>query len=107
MTTIVTALLFPIRFKIPVDYGELPDPLKSGGVPALPPSGAAALPTPHKNKWTLRLVHRGMFIDVFLLGVVNAHQRLDRFDDALRIADQIAVDLPRIHAIREPRQQPG
>jgi hypothetical protein len=77
MTTIMTALLFPILFKIPVDYGELPGPLKSGGVAALPPSGAAVLPIPDKNKWTLRLVHRGMFIDVFLLGVVNAYQRLD------------------------------
>ena len=33
----------------------------------------------------------GVLVDVFFLGVMNTHKRLDRFDDTLRVANEIAV----------------
>ena len=43
-----------------------------------------------------------MFIDVLFLGVVYPHKRLDRFDDALSIPDEIAIDFSGREAIGEP-----
>ena len=34
-----------------------------------------------------------VLVDVFFLGVVDAHKGLDRLDHALRVADQIAVGI--------------
>lgn len=36
--------------------------------------------------------HR-MFVDIFLLGIVQPHQSLDGFDDPLCIANEIAVGI--------------
>jgi len=38
---------------------------------------------------------------------MDAHQRLDGLDDALGIADQIAIDVLQRQIVDQPRQQPG
>ena len=38
----------------------------------------------------------GMLIDVFLLSIVNSHQRFDRFNNSLCIAYEISVDTCRL-----------
>ena len=38
------------------------------------------------NHGSARLGPGRVFVDVLLLRIVNAHQRLDRFDDALRVS---------------------
>jgi hypothetical protein len=43
-----------------------------------------------------------MFIDILFLGVVYPHKRLDRFDDALSIPDEIAIDFCGGEAVGEP-----
>ena len=43
-----------------------------------------------------------MFINILFLGVVYPHKRLDRFDDALSIPDEIAIDFSGREAIGEP-----
>ena len=43
-----------------------------------------------------------MFIDILFLGVVYPHKRLDRFDDALSIPDEIAIDFSGREAVGEP-----
>ena len=35
----------------------------------------------------------GILIDVFFLGVVDAHQRLDRFDRSLSVAHEVLVGI--------------
>ncbi len=47
-----------------------------------------------------------MLVDIFLLGVVNAHKRLDGLDHALRIPNEIAISVLRLKAFRNSRQQP-
>ena len=49
---------------------------------------------------------RRVLVDVFFLRVVDAHQRLDRFDDALGVADQVAVDLDNLKLLGHARQEP-
>ena len=41
----------------------------------------------------------GMLVDIFLLRVVNAHERFDGLDDALRIANEIPIGVLRLKAI--------
>ena len=43
-----------------------------------------------------------MFIDILFLGVVYPHKRLDRFDDALSVPDEIAIDFSGRGAVGEP-----
>src|SRR5580704_57545 len=45
-------------------------------------------------------------VNVLLLGIVNAHEAFDGFDDPLRVPDHIAVRLIWVQAIRQARQEP-
>src|SRR6266853_1881241 len=57
-----------------------------------------------------RRLGRGMrrhgLIDVLLLRGMHAHQGLDRLDDPLGVADEIAVDILRRQVLHNTRQQP-
>ena len=46
-----------------------------------------------------------VLVDVFLLRIVNAHEGLDRFDDALRVADEVAVRIARREPFGEAAEQ--
>ena len=48
-----------------------------------------------------------MLVDVLLLRVVDAHERLDRLDDALGVADEVSIGVSGGETIRHARQQPG
>jgi len=48
-----------------------------------------------------------MLVDVIFLGVVQAHQRFDRFDDPLGIANEVAIHVLRPQALSQPGEQPG
>ncbi len=45
------------------------------------------------------------FIDILFLGAVNAHERFDGLDDALRVAHRVAVGGLQAQARRESRKQ--
>ncbi len=47
-----------------------------------------------------------MLINVLFLGVVDPHERVDRFDDALSIPDEIPIDLSGRKAAGEPSKEP-
>jgi CBS domain-containing protein len=48
-------------------------------------------------------LHLGcLLVDILLLSIVDAHERFDRFDYALRIPDQIAINI----ICRQPFSQP-
>jgi hypothetical protein len=46
-----------------------------------------------------------VLVDVFFLRVVEAHEGFNRLDDALRVADEIAVGVLSPQPVRQPRQQ--
>jgi len=46
-----------------------------------------------------------MLVNVFLLSVVDTHKCVDRFNDTLRISNQIAVYVLRQKTISEPLQE--
>jgi hypothetical protein len=46
-----------------------------------------------------------LFIDILFLGVVYPHKRLDRFDDALPIPDEVAIDFSGREALGEPSKE--
>jgi hypothetical protein len=47
-----------------------------------------------------------MLVNILLLRVVNAHERLNRFDHALRVANDVAVGIGGRKAIGQPAEQP-
>ena len=53
-----------------------------------------------------QLARRDGLVDILFLRVVEAHQRLDRLDHPLRVADEIAVDVLRRQAFGEAGEQP-
>ena len=54
-----------------------------------------------------RSARRNGLVDIFLLGGVEAHQGLDRLDQALGIANEVAVDLFRRQVSGDAGKQPG
>ena len=46
-----------------------------------------------------------VFINVLFLSIVNPHKRFDRFDDALSIPDEIAIDFSGSEAFGEPSKE--
>ena len=61
-----------------------------------PQQGSSLLPN---------LAHDRVLINVFLLGVVDPHQGLDRLDHALRISDEISIGIFGSEACLELSQQ--
>lgn len=59
--------------------------------PDLPNRLSAPLAPPQSTSWYL--LRSRMLVDVFLLGIVETHKRLYRLDDALRVADEVAVSV--------------
>src|SRR5208282_765319 len=53
-----------------------------------------------------QLRSNGLLIDIFLLGVMDTHERLNCFNDALSVSDQIMVRVLDSESIGEPAQKP-
>ena len=45
-----------------------------------------------------------MFVDVFLLGIVDSHQGLDRLDHPLSISDEVAIGFFGSEGLELPKQ---
>lgn len=52
-----------------------------------------------------QLCSNGLLVDVFLLGIMDAHQRFNSFNDTLSVPDQIMVRILGSEAIGEPPQK--
>ena len=51
-----------------------------------------------------RLRANRVFVDIFLLDVMNPHEGLDSFDDPLGVSDQIMINIRWSEAMGEPMQ---
>ena len=45
-----------------------------------------------------------MFVDIFLLDVMNSHEGLNSLDYSLGVSDQIMINIRRSEAMGEPMQ---